>query len=334
MFLTTANSLHGIPPALLDRMELIRLPGYLEPEKVKIARGFLIPKQMKEHGLTSKNLSLTDTGVQTIIRGYTREAGVRNLEREIARICRKVARGVAAKKGGGRKVSVTGRNVGDYLGVRRFPARRVERRNWIGVANGLAWTETGGDTLSVEVATGPGKGNLTLTGHLGSVMQESARAALTWVRSRASALDLDEDFHGALDFHVHVPEGAIPKDGPSAGITIAAALISSLIGVPLKRDVSMTGEITLRGHILPIGGLNEKLIAAQRAGFKTVVLPKENEKDLAEIPEEAKEGLDLVLVETMDQAVPFIFAGSGKKEVPLLEAQSEDTSGAYRPYAH
>ncbi|MBM3321150.1 MAG: endopeptidase La [Candidatus Eisenbacteria bacterium] len=332
MFLTTANSVHGIPPALLDRMEMIRLPGYLEPEKVKIARGFLIPKQMKEHGLTARNVSFHDGAILAIIRGYTREAGVRNLEREIARICRKTARDVASRKKR-KRVTVTARSIPGFLGVRRYQTRRMERRNWVGVANGLAWTETGGDNLWVEVATVPGKGELTLTGHLGTVMQESARAALTVVRSRAAALGLGSDFYKTLDVHVHVPEGAMPKDGPSAGITIAAALISSLTGVPLRRDVSMTGEITLRGNILPIGGLNEKLVAAQRAGFRAVILPAENEKDLAEIPKEAKEGLTIVLVDTIDQALPYVFADPGKKGIPALAGKSARGAPPARPYA-
>ncbi|MFH1680105.1 MAG: endopeptidase La [Candidatus Eisenbacteria bacterium] len=333
MFLTTANSVHGIPPALLDRMELIRLPGYLEPEKVKIARGFLVPKQMKEHGLTSRNLSFADGAILAIIRGYTREAGVRNLEREIARVCRKTARDVASNRKRRKKVSVGARAVPVLLGVQRYQTRRLERRNWVGVANGLAWTETGGDNLWVEVATVPGKGELTLTGHLGPVMQESARAALTYVRSRAASLGLEPTFYREIDVHVHVPEGAIPKDGPSAGITIAAALISSLTGVALRRDVSMTGEITLRGNILPIGGLNEKLVAAQRAGFRAVILPRENEKDLTEIPKDAKEGLEIVLVDSIDQALPFVFADPGRKGVPLLaEKRARGSSGA-RPYA-
>jgi ATP-dependent Lon protease len=330
MFLTTANSIHGIPPALLDRMELIRLPGYLEPEKVKIARGFLIPKQMREHGLTAREIAFSDAAITGIIRGYTREAGVRNLEREIAGVCRKVAREVASRRKR-KKVSVSPRALPAYLGVRRHTTRRLERRNWIGVANGLAWTETGGDNLLVEVATVPGKGELTLTGHLGTVMQESARAALTYVRSRAAALGLDEDFYREVDVHVHVPEGAIPKDGPSAGVTIAVALISSLLGVPLRRDVSMTGEITLRGNILPIGGLNEKLVAAQRAGFRVVLVPEENEKDLAEIPKEAKRGLSVILVETLDDALPHVFADPGKRAIPLLAERRPRGGAGSRP---
>ena len=312
MFLTTANSLHGIPPPLLDRMELIRLPGYLEPEKVKIARGFLIPNQLKEHGLSRRHLSITDDGLLALIRGYTREAGVRNLEREIARICRKVARAVVGGGKKARKVAITSRNLHRYLGVRRFATKRLERRSWVGVAHGLAWTETGGDVLSVEVSTVPGKGELILTGHLGAVMQESARAALTYVRSRGARLGLEENFHRKVDVHVHVPEGAIPKDGPSAGITIAAALISALTGQPVSKEIALTGEITLRGHVLPIGGLNEKLVAAQRTGYSTVILPKENGKDLTEIPEEAKKGIELVLVDRMDQVIPHLF-GEGRR---------------------
>ena len=334
MFLTTANSLQGIPPPLLDRMELIRLPGYLEPEKVKIARGFLIPNQMKEHGLTDRSVGISDESILSTIRGYTREAGVRNLEREIAHIFRKVARTVASGRGRKRKLLVSPRNLVKYLGVRRFSGRSMEKKNWVGMANGLAWTETGGDTLSVEVSTIPGKGKLTLTGHLGTVMQESARAALTYVRSRAKLFGLEDDFYETIDVHVHVPEGAIPKDGPSAGITIASAIISSLIDVPLLRDVALTGEITLRGHVLGIGGLNEKLVAAQRAGHKTVLLPRENEKDLTEIPPEVKKGIDLVLVSNMDQVLPHIFASAGKKHIPLFQRSAFSESPPARHYTN
>ncbi|MBN1825703.1 MAG: endopeptidase La [Candidatus Eisenbacteria bacterium] len=318
MFLTTANTLQGIPAPLLDRMEIIRLPGYLEPEKVHIARGFLIPNQMKEHGLRPRDLSIEDDALRGIIRDYTREAGVRNLEREIARICRRTARAAAGRGKKARTVRVTARSLGRYLGVRRHPKREMEKRNLIGVANGLAWTETGGDTLSIEAASVEGKGELTLTGHLGTVMQESARAALTYVRSRAVRLGLSHDFYRETDLHVHVPEGAIPKDGPSAGITIASAIISSLTGVPIRRDTAMTGEITLRGRILPIGGLNEKLVAAQRAGYRTVIFPRENEKDLAEIPEEVKEGLELVPVGDMDEVLPRVLAEPERNRIPLF----------------
>ncbi len=331
MFLTTANTIHGIPPALLDRMELIRLPGYLEPEKTEIAKGFLIPNQLKEHGLKRSQLSISDEGIRTVIRGYTREAGVRNLEREIARICRKTAREIVSGKK--KKVRVTGKNVSGLLGVRRFSARRLEKKDWIGVANGLAWTSTGGEILHIEVTTVPGKGNLLLTGQLGEVMRESGQAALTYARSRASALGLDEDFYESIDIHVHIPEGAIPKDGPSAGVSIASALVSALTGIPLRKDVAMTGELTLRGHVLPVGGLNEKLVAAQSAGFRTVILPAENEKDLVEIPDAVKKGLHLAPVEGMDQVLLHAIAERGKKMLPLLARGARRSPAAGR-YAH
>ncbi len=332
MFLTTANTLHGIPPPLLDRMELIRLPGYLEPEKVEIAKGFLVPHQVEEHGLSKRDITVTNEALRSIIRGYTREAGVRNLEREIARVCRKVARKVVGSKKR-KKISVNGRNLDDFLGVPRFSTKRVDKKNWIGVATGLAWTSTGGETLHIEVSTIPGKGNLILTGTLGDVMRESARAALTYIRSRAEALGLDKNFYETIDLHVHIPEGAIPKDGPSAGISIAAALISSLTGIALRRDTALTGEITLRGHVLPIGGLNEKLVAALRAGVRTVILPKENEKDLVEIPEEAKKGLTIYTVERMDQVLPLVMVEQAKKSIPLL-ARGGARSQATGYYTH
>jgi len=331
MFLTTANTLHGIPPALLDRMEIIRLPGYLEPEKKEIARGFLIPNQVEQHGLKKGQISITDEAIRTIIRGYTREAGVRNLEREIARICRKAARELVA--GEKKKISITGRNVEKVLGVRQFSSTRLEKKDWVGVANGLAWTSAGGEILRIEVSTVPGKGNLLLTGQLGDVMRESGQAGLTYARSRAVALGLKEDFYESIDIHIHIPEGAIPKDGPSAGISMASALISALTGIPLKRDVAMTGELTLRGNVLPIGGLNEKLVAARSAGFRTVIIPAENEKDLAEIPDEVKEGLTLKPVEQMDQVLLLAFAARGKKNLPLLNNREAGPS-TQGPYAH
>ena len=331
MFLTTANTLHGIPAPLLDRMEIIRLPGYLEPEKLAIAKGFLLPHQLEEHGLKKSQLRITDEAIRAIIKGYTREAGVRNLEREVARICRKTARELM-KSRGPKRVSVNGRNVHDMLGVRRFSSKRLEKKNFVGVSNGLAWTSTGGEILHIEVATVPGKGSLLLTGTLGDVMRESARAALTYARSRARVLGLDEDFYQKTDLHLHIPEGAIPKDGPSAGISIASALISALTGVPLRRDVAMTGEITLRGHVLPIGGLNEKLVAAQSAGFRAVILPKENEKDLAELPDEVKAGLHIELVDKMDDVLPLALAAGSKKTFPLLSRSTRTYTGG--PYAH
>ena len=302
MFICTANSLGGIPPALTDRMEVIRLPGYLETEKLEIAKRFLVPKQRAAAGLEAGDLELTDDALRDLIHGWTREAGVRNLEREIAGVCRKVARQKA--EGTLEKTAVIGSvELAASLGVRRFIDSPVERRSRIGVANGLAWTESGGDLLTIEVSVLPGKGDLLLTGKLGDVMRESGQAALSYARARATHLGLDRWFHRDIDVHVHIPEGAMPKDGPSAGITMATALISALTGIPTRADVAMTGEITLRGTVLPIGGLNEKLVAARRAGVRTVLLPRGNEKDLVEVPEEVRADLEFVIVETMDQVL-------------------------------
>jgi ATP-dependent Lon protease len=302
MFICTANSLGSIPPALLDRMEVIRLPGYLETEKLEIAKRFLVPKQRAAAGLEAADLDITDEALRELIHGWTREAGVRNLEREIAGVCRKVARQKA--EGTLEKTAVIGPvELAASLGVRRFTDSAVERRSRIGVANGLAWTETGGELLTIEVSVLPGKGDLLLTGKLGDVMRESGQAALSYARARASHLGLDRWFHRDIDVHVHIPEGAMPKDGPSAGITMATALISALTGVPTRADVAMTGEITLRGTVLPIGGLVEKLVAARRAGIRTVLVPRENEKDLGEVPEEVRADLEFVIVETMDQVL-------------------------------
>jgi ATP-dependent Lon protease len=302
MFICTANSLGSIPPALLDRMEVIRLPGYLETEKLEIAKRFLVPKQRAAAGLEAADLDITDEALRELIHGWTREAGVRNLEREIAGVCRKVARQKA--EGTLEKTAVIGPvELAASLGVRRFTDSAVERRSRIGVANGLAWTETGGELLTIEVSVLPGKGDLLLTGKLGDVMRESGQAALSYARARASHLGLDRWFHRDIDVHVHIPEGAMPKDGPSAGITMATALISALTGVPTRADVAMTGEITLRGTVLPIGGLVEKLVAARRAGIRTVLVPRGNEKDLGEVPEEVRADLEFVIVETMDQVL-------------------------------
>ena len=308
LFITTANVRFNIPPPLADRMEVIELPGYLEHEKIGIAKGFLIPKQLKEHGLKERNLKISEQALVKIIRNYTQEAGVRNLEREIAAICRKVAKEIV---GGEKKysVTVTAGNLHVYLGAARFLDKKAEGTNGVGVATGLAWTEVGGDILSVEVTLMEGKGKLILTGQLGEVMQESAQAALSYVRSRASLYGIAPDFHKRTDIHVHVPEGAIPKDGPSAGITMAVAMISALTDVPVKHDVALTGEITLRGRILTIGGLNEKSLAALRAGVKTVVIPRENEKDYKELPTQLKKGLSFHLVETMEEVVKLALPG-------------------------
>jgi ATP-dependent Lon protease len=302
MFICTANTLGAIPPALADRMEVIRLPGYLETEKLEIAKRFLVPKQRAAAGLEAGDVEITDEALRDLIHGWTREAGVRNLEREIAGLCRKVARQKA--EGVLEKTAVVGpAELAAWLGVRRFTDSAVERRARIGVANGLAWTETGGDLLTIEVSVLPGRGELLLTGKLGDVMRESGQAALSYARARATALGLDRWFHRDIDVHVHIPEGAMPKDGPSAGITMATALVSALTGVPTRADVAMTGEITLRGTVLPIGGLTEKLVAARRAGVRTVIVPRGNEKDLGEVPEEVRADLEFVIVETMDEVL-------------------------------
>ncbi|MFL6301109.1 MAG: endopeptidase La [Terriglobales bacterium] len=302
-FIATANVLHTIPAPLQDRMEVLRLHGYTELEKVEIAKQYLVKKQRETNGLTEKNLTFTDDALTTVIRGYTREAGVRNLEREIGNICRKVARKVV-KEGAEVSVAVTEQNVPDYLGVIKFRDMMAHEKNEVGLVTGLAWTEVGGTILTTEVLVVEGKGGKpTLTGKLGDVMQESAQAALTYVRSRAAQLGLPRDFYRNVDIHVHVPEGAIPKDGPSAGITMATALASALTKIPVRRDLAMTGEITLRGKVLPIGGLKEKLLAAHRAGCFEVCLPKDNEKDLAEVPENLRNAMKLHFVEDMDQVL-------------------------------
>ncbi|HZJ85373.1 MAG TPA: endopeptidase La, partial [Syntrophomonadaceae bacterium] len=301
MFITTANSVHNIPRPLLDRMEVIDLSSYTEEDKVHIARDFLVPKQIKEHGLKENHISFSEGAIRKIIRQYTREAGVRNLEREIASICRKVARQVVEDKDV--SVNVTANSINRLLGIERYRFGIRDQDDQIGVATGLAWTETGGDILSIEVALLKGKGKLTLTGKLGDVMKESAQAALTYVRSRAGDLNIDEEVKENYDIHVHVPEGAIPKDGPSAGITIATALASAMTEATVKSNVAMTGEITLRGRVLPIGGVKEKVLAANRAGIDTVILPMENEKDLSEIPANIKRKMEFVLVSHMDEVL-------------------------------
>jgi ATP-dependent Lon protease len=301
-FIATANVMHTIPPALQDRMEVLRLHGYTEQEKIEIAKQFLVKKQLLAAGLTDKNLKFTEEGITTIIRGYTREAGVRNLEREIGNVCRKVARKVV-KEGENYSTSLTAENAAEFLGVIKFRDTLAHEKSEVGLVTGLAWTEVGGSILSTEVTVVDGKGKLTLTGKLGDVMQESAQAAMSYVRSRAQRLGLPRDFYRNLDIHVHVPEGAIPKDGPSAGITIATAIASALSKIPVRRDIAMTGEITLRGKVLPIGGLKEKLLAAHRAGVFEVVLPKDNEKDLAEVPENLRSAMKLHFAETMDQVL-------------------------------
>ena len=301
-FIATANVMHTIPPALQDRMEVLRLHGYTEQEKVEIAKQFLVKKQMLAAGLSEKNIKFTDEAITALIRSYTREAGVRNLEREIGNVCRKVARKVV-KEGESFSATITAANVNDFLGVIKFRDTLAHEKSEVGLVTGLAWTEVGGSILSTEATVVDGKGKLTLTGKLGDVMQESAQAAMSYVRSRANRLGLSRDFYRNLDLHVHVPEGAIPKDGPSAGITIATAISSALSKIPVRRDIAMTGEITLRGKVLPIGGLKEKLLAAHRAGLFEIILPKDNEKDLAEVPENLRTAMKMHFVDTMDQVL-------------------------------
>jgi len=306
MFITTANIVDPIPPALRDRMEVIELPGYTENEKLHIAKKFLIPKQLRENGLSPQQLEISDEAVLGIIRNYTREAGLRNLEREIGTICRKVARQVIATLNevkGKQSFTITPDKLHAYLGPRKFLYEIAEKADEIGVATGLAWTPTGGDIIFVEATLVPGKGNLILTGRLGDVMQESARAALTYARSRAESLGMPKDFYEKADVHIHVPAGAIPKDGPSAGIAMTAALISAITGRPVSRDTGMTGEITLRGKVLPVGGIRDKMLAAHRAGLKKVILPQENEKDLEEVPQQVKEELQFIFVDNIDEAL-------------------------------
>ena len=301
VFITTANVLDTIPPALRDRMEVIAISGYTEDEKVRIASGYLVARQLAQHGLTPAHLRLSEGALRTIVREYTKEAGVRNLEREIATICRKVARQVA--DGSTKSRSIRSGDVADYLGPPRYTFGTAEEKDDVGVATGVAWTQVGGDLLAIEVTAMEGQPDLILTGQLGEVMRESARAALSFTRSRAKELGIDAGFFEKHAIHIHVPAGAVPKDGPSAGITIATALVSALTGRPVRRDVAMTGEITLRGRVLPIGGIKEKMLAAQAAGIKTFILPSKNRKDLAEIPAHVKKGLEIVAVDTVDEVL-------------------------------
>ncbi|HTP95958.1 MAG TPA: endopeptidase La [Burkholderiales bacterium] len=302
MFVATANTLN-IPAPLLDRMEVIRLSGYTEDEKIHIATQYLLPKQMKNHGLKTDELVVSDSAIRDIIRYYTREAGVRAMEREVSKICRKVVKTLVLKKDQSRKVQVNSRNLDKYLGVRRYTFGLAEKNNQVGQVTGLAWTEVGGELLTIEAAVLPGKGKMITTGKLGEVMQESVQAALSVVRNRSRNLGITQDFYQKNDIHIHLPEGATPKDGPSAGIGICTAMVSSLTGIPVRADVAMTGEITLRGEVLPIGGLKEKLLAAGRGGIKTVLIPEENTKDLADIPENIKNRLDIHPVKWIDQVL-------------------------------
>jgi len=320
MFITTANILDPIPPALKDRMEVINLSGYTSEEKSKIAKQFLVPRQLEENGITKEILTLSDEALLRVISQYTREAGVRNLEREIASVCRKAARKIAEDEKG--PFHVTNLNLHKYLGTPKFLPEVELEVNEIGVATGLAWTSVGGEILHVETTTMKGKGTLTLTGHLGDVMKESAQAAVSYARSKSRELSLDPDFYEKLDVHVHVPAGAIPKDGPSAGVTMATSLISALTRIPVRKDVAMTGEITLRGRILPIGGLKEKTLAALRAGIKNVVIPDQNQKDLDDIPPYIRRKVNYVLAKNMDEILKMALVPD-KAEASFKEEPGE-----------
>lgn len=316
MFITTGNLADTIPNPLKDRMEIIYLSGYTEEEKLQIAKKYLIPKQLEEHGINSNILKISDSATRMIINQYTREAGVRNLEREIANLCRKVARKVAEEKA--TKFIITSKNLSKYLGASKYLTEEELKKDAVGVATGLAWTEAGGDVIFVEATTMKGKGSLTLTGQLGEIMKESAHAALSYIKSKAKELNIKEDIFSKTDLHIHVPAGAIPKDGPSAGITIATTIASIFTGKPVRRDVAMTGEVTLRGRVLPIGGLKEKTLAAKRMGIKTIIIPHRNKKDLEELPSYVKEGITFVLAETMDDVLKtalkdFLNVERGKK---------------------
>jgi ATP-dependent Lon protease len=372
MWIATANSLN-IPGPLLDRMEVIRIPGYTEDEKLGIAQRYLLPKQLKANGLKAEELSVDEEALRDIVRYYTRESGVRNLEREISKICRKVVKeltlgqvkkGAAAKdlaKGQVKKAiaavktakskskapshaAVNSENLGHYLGVRRFDFGRKELQNEVGLVTGLAWTQVGGELLSIEASVVPGKGRLVNTGQLGDVMKESIQAALSVVRARADQLGIDPEFHQKLDIHIHVPEGATPKDGPSAGIAMCTALVSALTKVPVRSEVAMTGEITLRGRVLPIGGLKEKLLAAHRGGITTIIIPEDNKKDLADIPQNITASLDIHPVRWIDEVLDIALerplqplqaaedGGKAKAEAPLDEAQDESQESYTRPH--
>ena len=326
MFVCTANSLN-IPPPLLDRMEVIRLPGYTEDEKINIAERYLIAKQLKANGLKKEELNITQSAIRDIVQHYTRESGVRNLEREISKICRKVVK-MLLLKARSTTVTITPKSIPKYLGVRRFRYGKAEEKSQVGQVTGLAWTEVGGELLTIEAAVVPGKGKLTHTGQLGEVMTESIQAAMTVVRSRAQVLGVEEGFHQKYDVHIHVPEGATPKDGPSAGVGMCTALVSALTKVPVKADVAMTGEITLRGEVLPIGGLKEKLLAAHRGGINTVLIPQENEKDLAEIPKNIKDKLNIVPVKWIDQVLEHALERMPLPDAPAEGEKSESAAAA------
>ena len=326
MFITTANYEATIPRPLLDRMELIRIPGYTEIEKLEIARKYLIPKLCEKNGLQPANLSISEGAIRSVLRHYTRESGVRNLERTLDAVCRKSAVEIV-KSGEDAKAIVTGKNIENYLGVAKFKFGVQEEQDQIGVCTGLAWTELGGELLTIEVAIVPGRGRLIITGKLGDVMQESAQAAMMYVRSRAHVLGLPRDFYSKIDIHVHVPEGAIPKDGPSAGVTMVTAISSALTGIPVDRNIAMTGEITLRGRVLQIGGLKEKILAAHRGGITRVLIPKDNEKDIEEIPASVRKGLEIVTVSQADEVVREALQITSEKQFLELFAERDARYG-------
>jgi ATP-dependent Lon protease len=322
MFITTANTLR-MPQPLLDRMEIIRIPGYTEDEKVEIAKRHLLPKQLKAHGLKDGEWSITDDGLRDLIRYHTREAGVRNLERELANLARKAVKEIVSHKA--EKIEITATNLGTYAGVQKHRYGEMEGEDQVGVVTGLAWTEVGGETLTIESIMVPGKGRFQATGKLGDVMKESIDAARSFARSRALSFGIKPPLFDRKDIHVHVPEGATPKDGPSAGVAMATSIISVLTGIPVRRDVAMTGEITLRGRVLPIGGLKEKLLAALRTGLKTVIIPSENEKDLAEIPDNVKSGLEIRPVSNMEEVLKIALI---RQPTPVVWEDAEDAPPA------
>jgi ATP-dependent Lon protease len=326
MFIATANVIHTVPPALRDRMEVIELTGYTPREKLAIGHSFLLPRQLKAHGLNQKKITIGDDALRALIDHYTREAGVRNLEREIASVCRKLAREIVDTGKRNQEMTVEGtEDISKLLGKQRFRRREKQKVSMVGVSTGLAWTEVGGEILETQIGLMKGKGKLTLTGKLGDVMQESARAAVSYVRSRVELLGINPEFASELDLHIHVPEGAIPKDGPSAGITMATALVSALRDIPVRKDIAMTGEITLRGNVLPVGGIKDKLLAAFRAGITELIIPKENEKDLEDIPEEIRDVITVHLVEAMDEVLPIALDGE-MNSLPAAEESFKDSS--------
>ena len=336
LFFTTANSLHPIPRPLLDRMEIITLEGYTETEKFNIAKKYLVPKQIEMHGLHDRKVSFNEPSIKEIIRSFTREAGVRSLERQVATVCRKVAKDIVReemKANHGKKTkikiggshAITPKKVTEYLGAPKYRYGKIDGGNELGLTNGLAWTEVGGDLLVVEVSVVPGKGKFTVTGQLGDVMKESCSAAMSYVRSRGPLFGLDKEYFANMDVHIHVPEGAIPKDGPSAGIAITTSIVSAMLRIPVKRNVAMTGEVTLRGRVLGIGGLKEKTMAAHRGGIKMIICPKENEKDLKDIPKEIMKDLKVVLVDHVDQVLVNALDIKNSKEI--FKARAERGSG-------